>query len=571
MCAQQRQEHDAHQKGEADQVAGESKAGCLSVANPAGRNLNALIYAVILKVESRSSERAWCQSADGRDVRRRTRRRASVVLRRKGLAWSRFVGDSWIRRPARVYFSGLLISGLDVACGSFDGNVAAMGIFQDRADAGRQLGMRLAYLRGQDAVILGVPRGGVPVAFEVAVALDVPLDVIVVRKLGVPSQPELAMGAIGEDGAYALDRRVLSVIRVKHEELRSVERRERAVLEDRVARFRAGRGRMDLNGRIAVIVDDGIATGSTARVACGIARKLGAARVILAVPVASADILAALTEPDEVVALATPRRLTAVGYHYSDFSPTGDDEVVWLLDAAAERLQSASSTAGAPGLDEDVRIHSDGLWLQGHLHLPGSAAGVVVFAHGSGSGRNSPRNRFVASILHRAGLGTLLLDLLSPGEELNRANVFNIELLARRLTAATGWLGSRPDTDACSVGYFGASTGAGAALWAAAELGEKIGAVVSRGGRPDLAGARLALVRAPTLLIVGSADHQVLELNRRAKDLMGCTNRLELVQGATHLFEEPGTLEAAAILAMDWFVKYLPQGQGARGTEASDE
>lgn len=445
-------------------------------------------------------------------------------------------------------------------CGSFDGNVAAMGIFQDRADAGRQLGLRLVYLRGQETVILGVPRGGVPVAFEVAAALDAPLDVIVVRKLGVPSEPELAMGAIGEDGAYALERSVLAATRVKREELRSVERRERAILEDRVARFRAGRGRVDLKGRIAVVVDDGIATGSTARVACRIARNLGAAKVILAVPVASADVLARLTEPDEVVCLATPPRLTAVGHHYRDFSPTGDDEVSWLLAAAAERSENASSRAGDRGLDEEVQIPSDGLWLQGRLHLPGSIAGMVVFAHGSGSGRHSPRNRFVATTLQRAGLGTLLLDLLTPGEELNRANVFDIELLARRLIAATGWLGGRPDTASCSVGYFGASTGAGAALWAAADLGERIGAVVSRGGRPDLAGARLAFVRAPTLLIVGSADHRVLELNRRAQDVMGCPNRLELVPGATHLFEEPGTLEAAAILAMDWFVQCLPHG-----------
>jgi putative phosphoribosyl transferase len=163
----------------------------------------------------------------------------------------------------------------------------------------------------------------------------------------------------------------------------------------------------------------------------------------------------------------------------------------------------------------------------------------------------------------------LLLDLLSPGEELNRANVFNIELLARRLIAATEWLGRRPETASSSMGYFGASTGAGAALWAAADQGEKIRAVVSRGGRPDLAGARVALVRAPTLLIVGSADHKVLELNRQAQIQMHCPNRLELVQGATHLFEEPGTLERAAVLAADWFVQYLPQGQGGRGSEAS--
>ncbi len=454
----------------------------------------------------------------------------------------------------------LLLSSLDAECGSLDGNAAVMGIFQDRADAGRQLGLRLMYLRGRDTVILGVPRGGVPVAFEVAAALDAPLDVIIVRKLGVPSEPELAMGAIGEDGTHALERSVLAATGVKQEELRAVERRERAILEDRVGRFRAGRARVDLKDRIAVVVDDGIATGSTARVACRIARNLGAAKVILAVPVASADVLARLTDPDEVVCLATPPRLTAVGHHYRDFSPTGDDEVAWLLAAAAERLQNASSAARFRGHEEDVRIPSDGLWLRGQLQLPLSTAGVVVFAHGSGSGRHSPRNRFVAATLQRAGLGTLLLDLLTPEEELNRANVFDIELLARRLIAATGWLGRRPDTASYSVGYFGASTGAGAALWAAAELGGKISAVVSRGGRPDLAGARLAFVRAPTLLVVGSADHRVLELNRRAQDVMVCPNRLELVPGATHLFEEPGTLEAAAILAMNWFVQYLPQG-----------
>lgn len=441
-----------------------------------------------------------------------------------------------------------------------------MGIFADRADAGRQLGLRLEYLRGGDAVVLGVPRGGVPVAFEVARALDAQLDVIVVRKLGVPLQPELAMGAIGEDGARSLDRRILSLARVKHEDLQAVEQRERHLLDDRVARLRAGRT-LDLSGRTAVVVDDGIATGSTARVACSIARNLGAARVILAVPVAPADILRTLTEADEVVCLATPRHLTAVSQHYRDFSPTSDHEVALLLEAAARRAQRASSPPGNPGLDEDVQIHTDGVRLQGHLNLPRSAAGVVVFAHGSGSGRHSPRNRFVASVLQQAGLGTLLLDLLSPAEELDRANVFNIELLARRLTAAKSWLGGRPDTASCRVGYFGASTGAGAALWAAAEQGEQIGAVVSRGGRPDLAGPWLALVRAPTLLIVGSADHRVLELNRGAQAQMRCANRLELVQGATHLFEEPGTLEQAAVLARDWFVRYLLGERGAPGTE----
>ena len=439
-----------------------------------------------------------------------------------------------------------------------------MSIFKDRVDAGRQLGRRLAGLRGEDLVVLGLPRGGVPVAFEVAAALDAPLDVIVVRKLGLPYQPELAMGAIGEGGVRVLEDRVLAHARVSQSELQAVEDHERAVLENRVARFRKGRLRQDLTGRIAVIVDDGIATGSTARVACQIARKLGAARVVLAVPVAPADTLGALTEPDELVCLATPHHFSAVGYHYRDFSPTDDDEVVQLLDAAAKRvLQSAPGSRPAAGqqdtaeFEAEVEIPTRAVRLQGQLHLPVPARGVVLFAHGSGSSRHSPRNRYVAGVLQQAGLGTLLLDLLTPAEERHRANVFDIELLARRLSSATDWLASRPDTAASSVGYFGASTGAGAALWAASEPTARIGAVVSRGGRPDLAGPRLSAVRAPTLLIVGSEDRDVLELNRRAKSVLRCPSQLAVVQGATHLFEEPGTLAAAAILARDWFVACL--------------
>ncbi|WP_326966413.1 phosphoribosyltransferase [Arthrobacter sp. CG_A4] len=449
-----------------------------------------------------------------------------------------------------------------------------MSIFEDRVDAGRQLGRRLVELRGQDVVVLGLPRGGVPVAFEVAAALDAPLDVIVVRKLGLPYQPELAMGAVGEGGARVLEEHVLAHSRVSQQELTAVEEHERAVLENRVARFRKGRTRQDLTGRTAVIVDDGIATGSTARVACRVARKLGAARVILAVPVAPADTLSSLSEPDELVCLATPQQFSAVGCHYRDFSPTEDGEVVQLLDAAAKRLQASppvsSNGTGAAAqhaadLDEDVEIPCHDVRLQGRLHLPVPARGVVLFAHGSGSSRHSPRNRFVAGMLQQAGLGTLLLDLLTPGEERNRANVFDIDLLARRLSAATDWLAMRDDTASCRVGYFGASTGAGAALLAATEPAARIDAVVSRGGRPDLAGPRLPAVRAPTLLIVGSYDHEVLELNRQAKSMMRCPNQLAVVQGATHLFEEPGTLAAAAILARDWFVEYLlPPGQRRR-------
>ncbi|MBG6226546.1 dienelactone hydrolase [Arthrobacter sp. CAN_A2] len=301
--------------------------------------------------------------------------------------------------------------------------------------------------------------------------------------------------------------------------------------------------------------------------ACQVARHLGAARVILAVPVAPARTAASFKEADEIVCLVSPPRFQAVGYYYHDFSPTEDDEVVRLLDAAAHSLhRSREEAVHAEGAEEEVEITDGMVRLRGTLCRPAECKGIVIFAHGSGSSRHSPRNRFVASVLHDAGLGTLLLDLLTPAEEVDRTNVFDIALLAERLGAATAWLEAQQDGWPGRIGYFGASTGAGAALWAAAEPHATVAAVVSRGGRPDLAGPRLADVQAPTLLIVGGNDTEVLALNWQATALMRAPTRLEIVPGATHLFEEPGTLATAATLAADWFCRYLlpsPLGRDA--------
>jgi len=195
--------------------------------------------------------------------------------------------------------------------------------------------------------------------------------------------------------------------------------------------------------------------------------------------------------------------------------------------------------------------------LPGDLQLPADALGLVVFAHGSGSSRHSPRNRFVATELCKRGLATLLFDLLTEEEEFDRRNVFDIPLLASRLREAIAWQAGMRQIAALPTGLFGASTGAAAALVAAAELPDKVAAVVSRGGRSDLADASLPLVRAPTLLIVGGADREVLELNRWAAAQMTCENALRVVPGATHLFEERGALAAVAALAGDWFVQHM--------------
>jgi putative phosphoribosyl transferase len=213
--------------------------------------------------------------------------------------------------------------------------------------------------------------------------------------------------------------------------------------------------------------------------------------------------------------------------------------------------------ADHPPTDVEVDVHTRTATLSGRLTIPEGAPATILFAHGSGSSRHSLRNRFVASVLNAAGLGTLLFDLLTPAEEHARANVFDIQLFARRLVDATTWLRNRSSGGNATVGYFGASTGAGAALWAAAEPGSSVGAVVSRGGRPDLAAPRLADVRAPTLFVVGGHDATVLALNREARDQMQCETRISVVAGASHLFEEPGALERAAALARDWFVEHL--------------
>ena len=205
-------------------------------------------------------------------------------------------------------------------------------------------------------------------------------------------------------------------------------------------------------------------------------------------------------------------------------------------------------------------MDAGGVRLRGSLVLPPRAAGLVVFAHGSGSSRRSPRNERVAAGLNRAGLGTLLVDLLTPSEELSRANVFNVSLLAARLTAITRWLRGQPGTAGLLVGYFGADTGTAAALAAVTDRPRPpVAAIVSRGGRPDLVGGRLALVRTPTLLIVGGADKVVLDLNQRARAQLTCESRLAVIPGATHLFEEPGALAQVTDLAGDWFGRHFAQ------------
>lgn len=434
--------------------------------------------------------------------------------------------------------------------------------FRDRRDAGRRLARLVAHLADTDPVVVGLPRGGVPVAAEVSAALHAPLDVIVVRKLGVPFQPELAMGAVGESGVLVVNEDVRR--HVGRAEFLEAERRERDNVRHRASRFRGHRHPVPLLGRTVVLVDDGIATGATMRAACRVARAQGAHRIVVAVPISWVgwqQIFGGVA--DECIALHEVDDLQSVGRWYDDFSPVSDDEVMRLLGAAEPEGVTVVDLRSAPDVSEGwngrVSIPIDGVTLDGRLVAPLGMQGLVVFAHGSGSSARSPRNTYVAARLNDAGLGTLLFDLLTPDEAEDRSNIFDVTLMAMRLAAVTRWLRTSGSLATCPLGYFGASTGAAAALWAASDPSLGIAAVVSRGGRPDLAAARLGAVAAPTRLIVGGSDDIVLGMNRTAAAMLQCPHDVVVVPGATHLFGEPGALDQVASLAAAWFRDHLGQ------------
>jgi putative phosphoribosyl transferase len=447
--------------------------------------------------------------------------------------------------------------------------------YKNRAEAARELAKLLTPYAGRaDVLVLGLPRGGVPVAYEVAQRLTAALDLMLVRKLGLPGHEELAMGAIATGGIRVLNADVVEglgvpaavIERVTAAELQELQRREHA--------YRGTRPIPNLAGRWVILVDDGLATGATMRAAIAAVRQQQPARLVVAVPVAPPATIAALRkEVDDVVCPAMPEPMFGISQWYEDFAQVTDEEVRALLQRAWQNQPGGAAPADEPPGRAPHRCHTKTIErtavtvqtaevaLAGYLVIPEAAAAIIVFAHGSGSSRQSPRNRFVADTLNAAGFATLLFDLLTPQEERldvqTRELRFNIGLLAARLTETVDWLGAQSPTQALRIGLFGASTGAAAALMTAAQRPHTVGAVVSRGGRPDLAGDALPRVKAPTLLIVGGADAPVITLNRTASQALHTEHRLEIVPGATHLFVEPGALDKVAQLACDWFRHYL--------------
>lgn len=455
-------------------------------------------------------------------------------------------------------------------------------IFRNREDAGIRLAEQLSTYAGRnDVIVLGIPRGGVSVAFQVAESLRVTLDVCLARKLGVPEQEELAFGAVAAGGIRYLNDSIVRAVCISNEDIEHITTLATQKIEERAALFRSGKPPLELAGRIAILIDDGIATGASMQAAVLAIRQMHPAKLIVAVPVAPLETCERLRPlVDELVCLSTPLDFYAVGQFYDDFPQVTDDEVLAFLRRATvppapsavipghDHPPEGEQPTGA-GSTREVSIPAGDVQLAGTLAIPPGAKAIVLFVHGSGSSRHSPRNRYVAEVLNSRGLATLLFDLLTAEEDaIDRWSAelrFNIDMLTRRLVQVTHWLMHDEQTREFAIGYFGASTGAAAALRAAAELPACVGAVVSRGGRPDLAHDALSQASAPTLLLVGSRDKDVIVLNQQAmQKLASQEKKLRVISGATHLFEEPGTLDQVATAAADWFATHLHRSDGAR-------
>jgi putative phosphoribosyl transferase len=422
-------------------------------------------------------------------------------------------------------------------------------IWKNRKQAGEFLAKKLLKFKNTHSIVLALPRGGVPVAAEIATALDVPMDVLIVRKIGAPFQEELAVGALCEENENPLwNTSILLNTGLEPNDLNDTIEVEQRKIRQQIKIFRAGRKLPSMKGKIAIVVDDGLATGATVTAAIDYLKKMGALQIIVAVPIAAASSARQIRRKvDELIALEEREDLFSVGSWYQDFSQVSDHEVRDLLKGHQENDEIRKVT-------RSIGIPIDQIHLDGDLTTFPSMKALIVFAHGSGSSRKSPRNQQVARELNNAGFGTLLFDLLTNQEAQDRKNIFDIEFLSNRLVSATQWIHGQPGLEEIPVGYFGASTGAGAAIRATAKLtyGGHIYAIVSRGGRPDLAGQALTQVRIPTLLLVGGNDFDVIELNRQAQRHL-VNSELSIIPAATHLFEEPGTLDEVSRQAIGWF------------------
>ncbi|MFD6095557.1 phosphoribosyltransferase family protein [Nocardiopsis flavescens] len=426
--------------------------------------------------------------------------------------------------------------------------------FTDRSEAGRRLAERVRPHAVDDPLVLALPRGGVPVGAELARRLDADFDVLVVRKIGLPGRPELGVGAIAEDGRVLFDDLALARMRVPRQALSGTVDAERAELDRRRRVYRGERPPPRIAGRDCVVVDDGVATGGTARAALRMVRQAGPAQLVLAVPVASREAIAMLgEEADAVVVLGVPDNFRAVGEWYRDFDQLSDGHVTAIM-------SEVGRSHSRPGTARGVRVRAGDVYLDGDLTLPAVLRGAAVLAFGEA--RGDPRWRAIASVLQRSGYATLMLDLLVGDERSSVGGGAATEVLGERLSSAVTWL--RRATDAASepVGVLGSGAAAPAALVTAARRPGDVAGVVVHGGRIDLAEPALPEVRAPVLVLLESRDSFVRELGEWARGRMGGPTDLKVMSGAEELLRGAKEWRRVAVETQDWFDRYLPRRGG---------
>ncbi len=429
--------------------------------------------------------------------------------------------------------------------------------FADRSEAGRRLAERVRPHAVNDPLVLALPRGGVPVGAELAERLAADFDVLVVRKIGLPGQPETGVGAIAEDGRVLYDDLALARMRVPRQALSETVAFERDELDRRRRVYRGERPAPRIAGRDCVVVDDGVATGGTARAALRMVRQAGPSRLVLAVPVAAPEALEMLRpEADALVVLTAPDNFRAVGEWYRDFDQLSDGSVVSIL---SERERHHRG----PGSARAVRIRAGQVYLDGDLTIPTAVRGVVVMAFGQG--QSDRRWRATASALQRAGYATLLLDLLTGEEQgsdhpenVRDGEVVDTRVLGERLSAAVTWL--RQATDAASepLGVLGSGAAAPAALVTAAERPRDVASVVVHGGRVDQAEPSLSAVRAPTLMLLESHDSFVRELGEWTRGRLGGPSELRVVSDAEQMLRGDFGWRQVAVESLGWFDRHLP-------------
>lgn len=426
-----------------------------------------------------------------------------------------------------------------------------MKSFTNREQAGQELARKLRSHITEDTVILGVPRGGIPVAFEVARSLNRPLDLLAVKKIGVPDRPEVALGAISEDGIPYLDEVLIRQLNVSKTYIQQTSEEKLRQLKEMLIKLRGAAQSFNLKQKDIIIVDDGIATGATLKAAVSVLRKRGVRKITLAAPVGARQSIEELKKvADEVVTLISPDDFVAVGFWYETFPQVTEKEVIQKL----ETLQYLHFPRR-----QEIILHKENLELHGDWTVVENERGLIIFALVSGDSRLSLRNQYIANEFNKSGFSTLLFDLLAIPESLDRHHISDIETLSQRLLMATDEILKYYKNKPPHLAYFGVSTGAAAALSAAPLSQHTISAVVSRSGRPDLAEQYLGQVTAPTLFIVGAEDKNILRLNQKALSSME-NARLVNIPGATHI-EESTAMEEVIEYAIQWFSECIQRQQ----------